>query len=147
MGKNQDPGSGINIPDPQHCLYHTRGGGPDLVGLMASNRQQGPEDREEGPAEREGTKGQEREKPADGNGRRRQSEHERQGERVRNRGGEQPSSEKSLKTLKILYANAQSIASKPGELAATAKDLQPDLILLCETWCNDTVSNASLSIQ
>jgi hypothetical protein len=20
MGKNQDPGSGINIPDPQHCL-------------------------------------------------------------------------------------------------------------------------------
>jgi hypothetical protein len=23
MGKNQDPGSGINIPDPQHCLYTT----------------------------------------------------------------------------------------------------------------------------
>jgi hypothetical protein len=21
MGKNQDPGSGINIPDPQHCLW------------------------------------------------------------------------------------------------------------------------------
>jgi hypothetical protein len=21
MGKNQDPGSGINIPDPQHCRY------------------------------------------------------------------------------------------------------------------------------
>jgi hypothetical protein len=21
MGKNQDPGSGIYIPDPQHCLY------------------------------------------------------------------------------------------------------------------------------
>jgi hypothetical protein len=20
LGKNQDPGSGINIPDPQHCL-------------------------------------------------------------------------------------------------------------------------------
>ena len=20
MGKNQDPGSGINIPDPQHCF-------------------------------------------------------------------------------------------------------------------------------
>jgi hypothetical protein len=20
MGKNQDPGSGINIPDPQHCV-------------------------------------------------------------------------------------------------------------------------------
>jgi hypothetical protein len=24
MGKNQDPGSGINIPDPQHCS-------PDLI--------------------------------------------------------------------------------------------------------------------
>jgi hypothetical protein len=23
MGKNQDPGSGINIPDPQHCLLYT----------------------------------------------------------------------------------------------------------------------------
>ena len=22
-GKNQDPGSGINIPDPQHCNDHT----------------------------------------------------------------------------------------------------------------------------
>jgi hypothetical protein len=21
MGKNEDPGSGINIPDPQHCFY------------------------------------------------------------------------------------------------------------------------------
>jgi hypothetical protein len=21
MGKNQDPGSGINIPDPQHCVW------------------------------------------------------------------------------------------------------------------------------
>jgi hypothetical protein len=23
MGKNQDPGSGINIPDPQHCCRNT----------------------------------------------------------------------------------------------------------------------------
>jgi hypothetical protein len=23
MGKNQDPGSGINIPDPQHCCEQT----------------------------------------------------------------------------------------------------------------------------
>jgi hypothetical protein len=23
MGKNQDPGSGINIPDPQHCFHVT----------------------------------------------------------------------------------------------------------------------------
>jgi hypothetical protein len=24
MSKNQDPGSGINIPDPQHCFYPSR---------------------------------------------------------------------------------------------------------------------------
>ncbi len=24
MGKNQDPGSGINIPDPQHCILYFR---------------------------------------------------------------------------------------------------------------------------
>jgi hypothetical protein len=35
MGKNQDPGSGINIPDPQHCkklagptVYYTRSNEP-----------------------------------------------------------------------------------------------------------------------
>jgi hypothetical protein len=25
MSKNQDPGSGINIPDPQHCLNYGSG--------------------------------------------------------------------------------------------------------------------------
>jgi hypothetical protein len=25
MGKNQDPGSGINIPDPQHCIDEGQG--------------------------------------------------------------------------------------------------------------------------
>jgi hypothetical protein len=27
MGKNQDPGSGINIPDPQHCWEKNRNRG------------------------------------------------------------------------------------------------------------------------
>jgi hypothetical protein len=26
MGKNQDPGSGINIPDPQHCYKGIQSG-------------------------------------------------------------------------------------------------------------------------
>ena len=26
MGKNQDPGSGINIPDPQHCRHLSKSG-------------------------------------------------------------------------------------------------------------------------
>ncbi len=33
MGKNQDPGSGINIPDPQHCLD-----GSKLVSVALSDK-------------------------------------------------------------------------------------------------------------
>jgi hypothetical protein len=29
MGKNQDPGSGINIPDPQHWFFFIPGSGSD----------------------------------------------------------------------------------------------------------------------
>ncbi len=31
MGKNQDPGSGINIPDPQHCLLSLKMTPPPLL--------------------------------------------------------------------------------------------------------------------
>ncbi len=34
MGKNQDPGSGINIPDPQHCLIDWSVG---LIGRIEDN--------------------------------------------------------------------------------------------------------------
>jgi hypothetical protein len=42
MGKNQDPGSGINIPDPQHCLQFN----PFTVVLYESTRIVGAAQRE-----------------------------------------------------------------------------------------------------
>jgi hypothetical protein len=60
-------------------------------------------------------------------------------------GGE--SSENPLKALKILYANAQGIVGKIGELTAVVQDIEPDLILLTETWCNSTIPDAFLTLE
>jgi hypothetical protein len=49
-------------------------------------------------------------------------------------------------TLKFLYLNAQSIASKIDELLCVAEDLKPDLVFITESWCNDNVTNAYLTI-
>jgi hypothetical protein len=43
MGKNQDPGSRINIPDPQHCLQdgeHAQRGAPGAQRLQEEARQE-----------------------------------------------------------------------------------------------------------
>jgi hypothetical protein len=45
-------------------------------------------------------------------------------------------------TLVILYTNAQSIINKVNELSVVVADLEPDLILVTETWCNDSITNA-----
>ena len=45
-----------------------------------------------------------------------------------------------------MYTNAQSLISKIDELAATASEKKPDFILLTETWCNNTIDNALLTI-
>ena len=47
----------------------------------------------------------------------------------------------------ILYTNAQSLAGKVSELSVIASDLRPDVIALTETWCNEDISNAVLSIE
>jgi hypothetical protein len=38
MGKNQDPGSGINIPDPQHCVILNKEKDNNLGHLMCLER-------------------------------------------------------------------------------------------------------------
>jgi hypothetical protein len=43
--------------------------------------------------------------------------------------------------------NAQSINSKLYELKVISLDLNPDVILLTEAWCNSTIENASLTIE
>jgi hypothetical protein len=48
--------------------------------------------------------------------------------------------------LRISYSNAQSIFSKLNELSAYAVENKPDIILLTETWCNTTITDANLSI-
>ena len=45
-----------------------------------------------------------------------------------------------------MYSNIQSIQSKLYELNVQAVDLNPDIILLTETWCNQSVSDATLTI-
>ena len=51
------------------------------------------------------------------------------------------------KEVKVLYTNAQSLPSKITELDAVASDLQPDIILICESWCNSNISEANLNIN
>ena len=48
--------------------------------------------------------------------------------------------------LNILFLNAQSIVGKIDELTCTAYDIEPDLILVSETWCSENVTDAFLSI-
>ena len=42
--------------------------------------------------------------------------------------------------------NAQSVVSKINELSCTVCDMEPDLILITESWCNSDVMNAFLGI-
>ena len=49
-------------------------------------------------------------------------------------------------TLKISYTNARSIQNKINELATYSAVSQPDIILLSESWCNNSTHTASLSI-
>jgi hypothetical protein len=47
----------------------------------------------------------------------------------------------------VLYTNAQSLVGKVNELSCTAFDMDPDIILVTESWCNEAISDAYLSIQ
>ena len=70
-------------------------------------------------------------------------------DRIRGRGGnggETDRGRRPLSGLLIYYLNSQSILSKINELQCLAADKKPDLILVCESWCNEGVSNALLSV-
>lgn len=65
-------------------------------------------------------------------------------------GGEptKPTEEKGQQTaLNIIYLNARSIVSKLNELEILANEKSPDLILICESWCNSSINNALLSLN
>ena len=48
--------------------------------------------------------------------------------------------------MKIFYTNIQSVFSKLNELIVYTVDHSPDIVLLTETWCNTTISDAALSL-
>ena len=62
-------------------------------------------------------------------------------------GGIRRNKEPPQKEIRILYTNAQSLTSKASELEVVLSDLKPDLILLCETWCNSSTNSANLEIN
>jgi hypothetical protein len=51
------------------------------------------------------------------------------------------------KILTVMYTNAQSLVGKVNELSCMACDIDPDIILVTESWCNKGISDAYLSIQ
>ena len=46
----------------------------------------------------------------------------------------------------MLFTNAQSLPGKITELEAVASDIQPDIIMICESWCNSSISDANLGL-
>ena len=69
-----------------------------------------------------------------------------QEEDERGRGGGGRAGEQETKILKVCYTNTQSILGKINELTAYIVETVPDIVLICETWCNSEVNNASLTI-
>ena len=46
-----------------------------------------------------------------------------------------------------MYLNARSIKSKLNELEILARENNPDLILVTESWCSSEITNSELSIE
>ncbi len=62
-------------------------------------------------------------------------------------GGRGPGRAAAGKALDIMYCNAQSIVGKIDELNCYATEHRPDIILLCETWCHQDISDSFLNID
>ncbi len=51
----------------------------------------------------------------------------------------------SGKALTIMYTYEQRVVGKVSELACTVGDIDPDLILVTETWCNSEITDTFLT--
>jgi hypothetical protein len=128
---NARAGANRQQNQPQHTGSGTRerrSGEPDLEG---TGQMGGGESR------RDGDRGER------GAGSRNQGTHQQQ-EEVRGGGGH--GSDANGKTLVIMYTNAQSLAGKVYELSCVVLDMDPDLILISETWCNRDITDSFLTI-
>lgn len=51
-----------------------------------------------------------------------------------------------MKTLNIVYLNARSLLNKINDLNVLINDKSPDIILITETWANESITNAMLNV-
>ena len=58
-----------------------------------------------------------------------------------------PATGSKHKLMSVFYTNCQSINNKRSELRAVLSELQPDMVLLTETWTNQTIENSILKID
>ena len=58
-----------------------------------------------------------------------------------------PATGSKHKLMSVFYTNCQSINNKRSELRAVLSELQPDIVLLTETWTNQTIENSILKID
>ena len=49
--------------------------------------------------------------------------------------------------ISIAYFNARSIQKKLSDLEIFACEKNPDVILICESWCNKTIANSTLQLS
>ena len=61
-------------------------------------------------------------------------------------GGRRGQGQQEATIMKIMYTNVQSIHGKLNELSAYAAEAKPDFILLTETWCNPSITDADLCL-
>ena len=49
-------------------------------------------------------------------------------------------------TIRVLYFNARSIVKKVDEISSITRELNPDIVIVTETWCHSGISNSFLNI-
>ena len=62
-------------------------------------------------------------------------------------GENQQKGQEKKQTLKAIYFNARSIQKKINDLELLVNEKNPDLILICESWCNENLPNSSLNLK
>ena len=62
-------------------------------------------------------------------------------------GDERTDKDDRRRSINVLYTNAQSVVNKIEEMKAVASIYNPGIIILTETWTNETVSNEYLRIN
>ena len=49
-------------------------------------------------------------------------------------------------TIRVLYFNARSIVKKVDEISSITRELNPDIVIVTETWCHSGIDNSFLNI-